>query len=54
MIEVKVRRESDRYIAELFGGWWSATGNTEKDAVRRAVERYEKEMSRLREAAGRG
>lgn len=42
-IPVRVCRDGQRFVAEICGGWWRAAGATKQDAVKRAVENYERE-----------
>lgn len=45
-IPVTVWKEDDHYRAEIADGWWTATGKTETEAIRKVVEMYEKERTR--------
>lgn len=45
-IQVTVWKEDDHYRALIAGGWWMATGKTEKEAIKKVVENYEKEKER--------
>lgn len=44
-IQVTVWTEGERYRAVISDGWWMATGKTEKEAVEKVVEMYEKERT---------
>lgn len=44
-ISVTVWAEGDHYRATIAGGWWMVTGKTEKEAVKKVVENYEKERT---------
>jgi len=43
-VEIKVYQEGDHYCAEMCGGWWSAIGKTEKDAIKKVKDRFMKEQ----------
>ena len=43
-IPVTVYREGDHYRADISGGWWTARGVTEKNAVSAVVIKYENEQ----------
>jgi len=44
MIVINYSKEGDKYIATIQDGWWSATGKTKEDAIKRVIKRYEKEL----------
>lgn len=43
-ITVSVFEEGDHYRATICGGWWTACGKTEKEAVGKVVAAYENEV----------
>jgi len=43
-IRVNVYRVGDHYSALIGDGWWIASGKTPRDAFKRVIKRYEREM----------
>jgi len=43
-LRVTVYKDSDRYLALIADGWWMAYGTTAKQALKRVLKRYEREM----------
>lgn len=45
-IRLIIRKEGDRYIAELGVGWWIASGKSPDEALKRVKDKYFKDQSR--------
>ncbi len=43
-LHIKIFKEaSDKYRAEIAGGWWVAISKTQEGAIKNVMARYEKE-----------
>lgn len=43
----RIDPDAHGFRAVICGGWWVAVGKTEREAVRRVIEQYQKEMEGL-------
>lgn len=47
ILRIKIFKEaSDKYRAEIAGGWWVAISKTQEGAIKSVVARYKKERDR--------
>ena len=53
-IQVIIYKLDSGYQAEIFEGWWLASGKTQKEAMGKVIDRYQKETAYFGRRQGDG